>query len=101
MQFVSDYMKGIDLIALAALVAIAVAPLYRQGSIWLLIAAICRSHLGCKSVVWSVLTDLFTVLHSSVTKKFQRSESKYRQAHPARQIAPANSKGTIGMMCSP
>ena len=41
MQFVSDYMKGIDLIALAALVAIAVASLYRRGSsIWLLIAAI-------------------------------------------------------------
>jgi hypothetical protein len=40
MRFVSDYMKGIDLIALAALVAIAVASLYRRGSIWLLIAAI-------------------------------------------------------------
>ena len=40
MQFVSDYMKGIDLIALAALVAIAFASLYRRGSVWLLIAAI-------------------------------------------------------------
>ena len=40
MQFVSDYLKGIDLIALAALVAIAAASLYRRGSIWLLIAAI-------------------------------------------------------------
>ena len=40
MQFVSDYMKGIDLIALAALVAIGIASFYRQGSIWLLVAAI-------------------------------------------------------------
>ena len=31
MQFVSDYMKGIDLIALAALVASAVPSLYRRG----------------------------------------------------------------------
>ena len=40
MQFVSDYMKAIDFIALAALVIIAIASVYRRGSIWLLIAAI-------------------------------------------------------------
>ena len=40
MQFVSDYMKAIDFIALAALVVIAVVSVYRRGSIWLLIAAI-------------------------------------------------------------
>jgi hypothetical protein len=40
MQFVSDYMKAIDFIALAALVVIAAASLYRRGTIWLLIAAI-------------------------------------------------------------
>jgi hypothetical protein len=40
MQFVSDYMKAIDFIALAALVVIAVASLYRAGTVWLLIAAI-------------------------------------------------------------
>jgi hypothetical protein len=40
MQFVSDYMKAIDFIALAALVVIAAASLYRAGTIWLLIAAI-------------------------------------------------------------
>ena len=75
MQFVSDYMKGIDLIALAALVAIAFA-LYRRGSILAFDCSNCCSHLGCKSVVWSVLTDLLTVLHLIVTEKFQRSESK-------------------------
>ena len=59
MQFVSDYMKGIDLIALAALVASAVSlHCIVRGSIWLLVAAIVCSHLGCQSVVWSVLTDL-------------------------------------------
>ena len=40
MQFVSDYMKAIDFIALAALVAIAAASLYRAGTIWLFVAAI-------------------------------------------------------------
>jgi hypothetical protein len=40
MQFVSDYMKAIDFIALAALVVIAAASLYRGGTIWLLVAAI-------------------------------------------------------------
>jgi hypothetical protein len=40
MQFVSDYLKTIDFIALAALVIIAGASFYRRGSIWLLIAAI-------------------------------------------------------------
>jgi len=39
-QFVSDYMKAIDFIALAALVIIAAASFYRRGTIWLLIAAI-------------------------------------------------------------
>jgi hypothetical protein len=40
MQFVSDYIKAIDFIALAALVVIAAASLYRGGTIWLLVAAI-------------------------------------------------------------
>ena len=40
MQFVSDYMKAIDFIALAALLVIGVASFYRQGFIWLLVAAI-------------------------------------------------------------
>jgi hypothetical protein len=40
MQFVRDYMKAIDFIALAALVVIAAASLYRAGTVWLLIAAI-------------------------------------------------------------
>jgi hypothetical protein len=39
MQFVSDYMKAIDFVALAALIIIAAASLYRGGTIWLLIAA--------------------------------------------------------------
>jgi hypothetical protein len=39
-QFVSDYMKAIDFMALAALVVIAAASFYRRGTIWLLIAAI-------------------------------------------------------------
>lgn len=38
--FVSDYMKAIDFVALAALVVIAAASLSRGGTIWLLIAAI-------------------------------------------------------------
>ena len=38
-QFVSDYMKAIDFIALVALIVIAAASLYRRGTIWLLIAA--------------------------------------------------------------
>jgi hypothetical protein len=40
MQFVRDYIKVIDLIALAALVVIAAASFYRRDIIWLLIAAI-------------------------------------------------------------
>jgi len=40
MQFVGDYLKAIDFIALAALVVIAAASFYRQGTIWLLIAAV-------------------------------------------------------------
>ena len=40
MQFVSDYLKAIDVVALVALVLIAAAAFYRQGSIWLLIAAV-------------------------------------------------------------
>ena len=40
MQFVTDYLKTIDFIALAALVIIAGASFYRRGTIWLLIAAI-------------------------------------------------------------
>ena len=38
-QFVSDYMKAIDFIALVAFIIIAAASLYRRGTIWLLIAA--------------------------------------------------------------
>ena len=40
MQFVYDYMRAIDFAALAALIAIGVASLYRRGTVWLLIAAI-------------------------------------------------------------
>jgi hypothetical protein len=40
MRFVTDYLKTIDFIALAALVIIAGASIYRRGTIWLLIAAI-------------------------------------------------------------
>ena len=40
MQFVSDYLKAIDFIALAAVVLIAAASLYRAGTIWLFVAAI-------------------------------------------------------------
>jgi len=40
MQFVTDYLKAIDFVALAALVIIAAASFYRRGTIWLLIAAI-------------------------------------------------------------
>lgn len=57
MQFVSDYLKAIDIIPLAALVAIAGASLYRGGTIWLLIAAIVVAIWGVRSVVWSLLTN--------------------------------------------
>jgi hypothetical protein len=40
MQFVSDYFKAIDFLALAALVIIAAASFYRAGTIWLLVAAV-------------------------------------------------------------
>jgi hypothetical protein len=40
MQFVSDYMRAIDFVALAALVVIAAASLSRGGTVWLLVAAI-------------------------------------------------------------
>ena len=40
MQFVADYLKAIDFIALAALVVIGAAAFYRQGTIWFLIAAV-------------------------------------------------------------
>jgi hypothetical protein len=50
MQFVSDYMKAIDFIALAALVVIAVASFYRQGSIWLLVAGIVVAIWGASRV---------------------------------------------------
>ena len=46
MQFVSDYIKAIDFIALAALVVIAAASLYRGGTIWLLVAAIVAAIWG-------------------------------------------------------
>jgi hypothetical protein len=39
-QFISDYLKAIDFIALVALVVIAAASFYRRGTIWLLLAAI-------------------------------------------------------------
>ena len=54
MQFVSDYMKAIDFIALAALVLIAAASLYRSGTIWLFVAAIVVAIWGA-----SRLFDLF------------------------------------------
>jgi hypothetical protein len=50
MQFVSDYMKAIDFIALAALVVIGVASFYRQGSIWLLVAAVVVAIWGASRV---------------------------------------------------
>ncbi|HYV69229.1 MAG TPA: hypothetical protein VE970_03890 [Pseudolabrys sp.] len=40
MQFVSDYMKAIDFVTLAALVVIAAASFSRGGTIWLLVAAV-------------------------------------------------------------
>jgi hypothetical protein len=50
MQFVSDYMKAIDFIALAALVVIGVVSFYRQGSILLLVAAIVVAIWGASRV---------------------------------------------------
>jgi hypothetical protein len=49
-QFVTDYLKAIDFIALAALVIIAAASLYRGGTIWLLIAAIVVAIWGASRV---------------------------------------------------
>jgi hypothetical protein len=40
MQFVSDYMKAIDFVTLAALVVIAAASFSRGETIWLLVAAV-------------------------------------------------------------
>ena len=40
MQFVTNYTKAIDFLALAALVGIPGASVYRRGTIWLLVAAI-------------------------------------------------------------
>jgi hypothetical protein len=39
-RFVVDYFKAVDALALAALVAIACAAFFRNGSWWLLIAAL-------------------------------------------------------------
>jgi hypothetical protein len=39
-------MKGIDFIALAAVVIIAIASFYRRGTVWLLIAAIVAAIWG-------------------------------------------------------
>ena len=50
MQFVSDYLKAIDVVALAALVLIAAASFYRQGSIWLLIAAVVMALWGASRI---------------------------------------------------
>jgi hypothetical protein len=50
MQFVSDYMKAIDFIALAALVVIGAASLYRAGTVWLLVAAIVVAIWGASRV---------------------------------------------------
>ena len=57
MQFVSDYVKAIDFIALAALVVIAAASLSRGGTIWLFSRSNRRCHLGCKSVVRPLLIE--------------------------------------------
>ena len=54
MQFVSDYMKAIDFIALAALVVIAAASLRDHMAPG---GGNRRGHLGCKSVVWLLLTN--------------------------------------------
>jgi hypothetical protein len=40
MNFIADYMKAIDIIALVAIVAIGAALLYRTGVVWLLGTAI-------------------------------------------------------------
>jgi hypothetical protein len=39
-QFLLDYFKAIDLLALAALAALACAALFRSGSVWLFISGI-------------------------------------------------------------
>jgi hypothetical protein len=64
MQFVSDYMKAIDFIALAALVVIAGASLYRAGTVWLLIAAIVVAIWGLE-VGCLVSSDGFCCRHST------------------------------------
>ena len=50
MQFVSDYLKTIDVVALVALVLIAAASFYRQGTIWLLIAAVVIAVWGASRI---------------------------------------------------
>jgi hypothetical protein len=40
MNFIADYMKAIDILALVAVVAIGAASLYRTGVVWLLGMAI-------------------------------------------------------------
>ena len=50
-QFLLDYFKAIDLLALAALAALACAALFRSGSIWLFIS-------GILVAVWGALRVL-------------------------------------------
>jgi hypothetical protein len=50
MQFVSDYLKAINVVALAALVLIAAASVLRQGTIWLLIAAVVIAVWGASRI---------------------------------------------------
>jgi hypothetical protein len=56
MQFVSDYMKAIDFVALAALVVIAAASFSRGGTIWLLVAVVVVAIWGASRSVINLKT---------------------------------------------
>jgi len=56
MQFVSDYMKAIDFVALAALVVMAAASFSRGGTIWLLVAAVVVAIWGASRPVINLKT---------------------------------------------
>ncbi len=50
MNFIADYMKAIDILALVAIVAIGAASLYRTGVIWLLGTAIVIAIWGASRI---------------------------------------------------
>jgi hypothetical protein len=50
MNFIVDYMKAIDFLALGALVVIAGAAYYRSGSFWLLLAAVVMAAWGASRI---------------------------------------------------